>query len=62
MIQKKLKRWCDDNSLEYLAYKTEVTAGYVHMLIRGDRTPSRKLAKKIEKVTKGDVRWRSWFE
>ena len=58
----KLKGWCTDNSLEYLAFKAEVTAGYIHMLIRGDRTPSRKVARKIDRITKGVIEWKGWFE
>jgi len=58
--REKLKAWCDDNVLEFLAWKVGISAGYVHMIIRGDRKPSRKTAKKIEKVTKGLVPWKNW--
>jgi len=57
----KLKHWCEENSLEYLAYKAEVTAGYIHMLIRGDRTPSRKVARKIERITSGVIESKGWY-
>jgi len=60
MNKHRLKQWCDGNSLEYLAYKCEITAGYLHMIIRGDRSPSKRLAKKIERVTKGRIPWESW--
>ena len=59
-VQTKLKRWCELNSLEYLAYKAEVTAGYIHKLMRGERVPSVKLAKKIERITEGAVTLKSW--
>jgi len=55
-----LRRWCDDNSLEFLAFKSEVTAGYIHMIIRGDRTPSKKVARKIERITNGEVKAKGW--
>jgi hypothetical protein len=57
----RLKAWCGENSLEYLAYRAEVTAGYIHMLIRGERTPSRKLARKIERITSGMIEWKGWY-
>ena len=59
-VQTRLKRWCELNSLEYLAYKAEVTAGYIHKLMRGERVPSIKLAKKIERITDGAVTIKMW--
>lgn len=59
-VRKKLKFWCRENSLEYLAYKADVTAGYIHKLIRGERVPSVKVAKKIQIVTSGYVAAKAW--
>lgn len=59
-INKMLGVWCEENGLEYLAWKADITAGYVHKLIRGDRLPSRKLARRIQRITKGAIKAESW--
>jgi len=59
-IQLKLRRWCDENSLEWLAFKAEVSAGYVHKIIRGERVPSLKLAKRFQRITQGAIKVKDW--
>jgi len=59
-IHKQLRQWCDENSLEFLAYRCEVTAGYIHKLIAGERVPSKKLARRMQRVTKGKIAFKAW--
>ena len=48
--------------MEMLAVRCECTAGYILKIIGGSRSPSRKLAKKIDTTTKGKVPWRQWIK
>ena len=60
--RQKLRQWCKENSVEMLAVRCECTAGYILKIIGGSRSPSRKLAKKIDTTTRGKVPWRQWIK
>ena len=61
-MRDRLRNWCRENSVEKMAVRCDVTAGYILKIISGTRNPSRKLAKRIDKVTKGELPWRQWEE